>query len=126
MGSQGCSKDTSAMGSQGCLRRKRLVVHFDRSKPCNAGVPCTNESETRPVVQGDPPAGQEFTNEEEATLRDIVVLLDTDQLLSLLEEMPIDSDSDSGPVPSRSFLTKNSSDQDVHVQCTCSSSRGNN
>ena len=82
-----------------------MVVHFNCLKPCNAGVSLTNESETRPLVQGDPPAGQEFNDEEEATLGDIVILPDTDQRLSSPEEMPIDSDSDSGPVPSRSFLT---------------------
>ena len=42
----------------------------------------TSESETRSVVQGDPPAGQEFSDEEEATLGDIVILPDTDQHLS--------------------------------------------
>ena len=85
-------------------------------KPCNAGVPLTNESETMPVVQGDPPAGQEFNVQEEATLGDIVTLLNTDQCLLSPEEMPIESDSDSGPVPSRSFPTENSPEQDVPAQ----------
>ena len=62
-----CIKNTSALGSQGHRRRKRLVVHFNCLKPCSAGVPLTNESETRPVVQGDTPAGQEFNDEEEVT-----------------------------------------------------------
>ena len=57
------------------------MVHFNRLKPCNAGVPLTNESETKPVVQGDPPAGQKFNDEEEATLGHIVILMDTDQRL---------------------------------------------
>ena len=117
-------KDTSATGSQGHRRRKWLVVHFNRLKPCKAAVPLTNESETRPVVQGDPPAGQEFNDEKEATLGGIVILPDTDQRLSLPEEMPIDSDSDSGRVHPRSFLTENSSDQDVPAQVPEEIARG--
>ena len=81
-------KDTSAMGSQGCQQRKRLIVHFNHLKPCNAGVPLTNESETRPVVQENPPDGQEFNDEEEATLGDIVILPDTDQYLSSPDQVP--------------------------------------
>ena len=73
------------MGSQG-QRRKRLVVHFNRLKPCNAGVPLTNESETRPVVQENPPDGQEFNDEEEATLGDIVILLDTQDVPAQVPE----------------------------------------
>ena len=77
------------MGSQGRQRRKRLVVHFKCLKPCNVGVPLTNESETRPVVQGHPPAGQEFNDEEEATFGDTVILPDTDQhLLSPDQDVP--------------------------------------
>ena len=64
----------------------QLVVHFNCLKPCNAGVPLTNESETRPVVKGDPPAGQEFNDEEEVTLGDIVILPNTDQYLSLPDQ----------------------------------------
>ena len=116
-------EDISAMGSQGRRRRKQSV-HFNRLKPCNAKVPLANESETMPVVQGDPPARQEFNDEEEATLEDIVTLLDTDQRLSLPEEMPIDSDSGAGPVPSRSFLTENTSDQDVPAQVPEEAARG--
>ena len=68
------------------------------------------------MVQGDPPAEQELNDEEEATLGEIVTLLDTDQRLSSPEEMPTDSDSDSGPVPSMSFLRENTSGQDVSAQ----------
>ena len=119
-----CIKDTSAMGSQGCRWRKRLVVHFNHLKPCSAGVPLTNESETRPEVQRNPPAGQEFNDKQEATLRDIVILSGTDQCLSSPEEMPVDSDSDSGLVPSRSFLTENSCDQDVPAEVPKETARG--
>ena len=110
------------MGSQGCQRRKSLVVHFNCLKPCNAGVPLTNEFETRPVVQGDPPAGQEFDDEKEATLGDIVIFPDTYQRLSSPEKVPIDSES--GPMPSRNFLTENSSDQDVPAQVPEETARG--
>ena len=80
------------MDSQGRRQRKWFVVRLNRLKPCNAGVPLTSESETRPVVQGDPPARQEFNDEEEATLGDIVILMDTDQHSVSPEEMSIDSD----------------------------------
>ena len=75
-------KDTAAKGSQGRRQHKRLVVHFNRLKPWNPGVPLTNESETRPMIQGDPPAGKEFNDKEEATLVDKVILLNTDRHLS--------------------------------------------